>query len=97
MSTSKYFKPGEHIRLELSVAERKLLLASVLLLDDDEAIAQAIRDAPPDRPVLFTLDELEQLAEDLAAAKNHAKNEEFRTEVDRLYDKVVELSDSLDP
>ena len=51
----------------------------------------------PNRPVLLTLDELEQLAEDLAAAKNHAKSEEFRTEVDRLYDKVVALSDSLDP
>ena len=94
---ARSFRPGENIRLELTAAERKLLLDSVLLLDDDEAIAQAIRDAPPDRPVLLTLDELEQLAEDLAAAKNHAKNEEFRTEVDRLYDKVVALSDSLDP
>ena len=94
---ARSFRPGENTRLELTAAERKLLLDSVLLLDDDEAIAQAIRDAPPDQPVLLTLDELEQLAEDLAAAENHAKNEEFRTEVDRLYDKVVALSDSLDP
>ena len=66
---ARSFRPGENIRLEFTAAERKLLLDGVLLLDDDEAIAQAIRDAPPDRPVLFTLDELEQLAEDLAAAK----------------------------
>lgn len=88
------FKPGENICLELSVAERKLLLDSVLLLEDDEAIAQAIQGAPPDRPVRLTLDEMEQLLEDLAAASKRAEHREFQTEVDRLYDKVDALIDA---
>ena len=90
---TRSFKPGERIKLELTAAERKLLLDGVLLLDDDEAIAQAIRDAPPDRPVLLTLDELEQLAVNLAAAWKRAEHQEVLAEVDRLYDKVDALID----
>lgn len=90
---TRSFKPGENICLELSAAERKLLLDNMLLLEDDDALAQAIRDAPPDRPIRLTLDELEQLAENLAAASKRAEDQSFRAEVDRLYDKVEALID----
>jgi len=92
---ARSFKPGENIRMELTAAERKLLLDGVLLLDDDDELAQAIQDTPPDRPVLLTLDEMEQLVEDLAAVSNHAENQNFRAEVKCLYEKVDALIDSI--
>ena len=94
MTARKHFKPGERIRLALTAAERTLLLDNVLLLDDDDALSQIIRDAPSDWPARFTLDELERLAEYLAAASN-AEDQTIRVEVDRLYEKVdalIELS-----
>ena len=90
---ARSFTPGENIRLELTAAERKLLLDDVLLLDDDDELAQAIRDTPPDRPALLTLDEMEQLLEDLAAASNHAEDQTSRAGIDRIYDKVDALID----
>ena len=93
MTARKYFKPGERLKLELTVAERQLRLDDVLLLEDDDALAQATRDAPPDRPALLTLDEMQQLVEDLAAASKRAEDQTTRAEVDRLYDKVDALID----
>ena len=94
MSAPKYFRPGESIKLELTAAERQLLLDDVLLLDDDDKLAQAIWDAPPDRPALLTLDELERLVEDLAGISNHVEDQNFRAEVERLYEKADALLDS---
>ncbi len=88
---ARSFNPGEKICLELSSAERKLLLDGVLLLDDDDELAQAIRDTPPDRFALLTLDEMEQRVEDLAAASKRAEDQAIRAEVDRLYDKFDAL------
>ncbi|NQU24707.1 MAG: hypothetical protein HQ567_25780 [Candidatus Nealsonbacteria bacterium] len=94
MPARRHFKPGERIGLELTAAERKLLLDGVLLLDDDNVLSQAIRDAPPDQPAFLTLDELEQLVENLAAASKRAEDQTTRAEIDRLYDKVDALIDS---
>ena len=94
MPARRHFKPGENICLELTTAERQLLLDDVLLLDDDNALSQAIRDTPPDRPALLTLDEMEQLVEDLAAGSKRAEDQTTRAETDRLYDKVDALIDS---
>jgi acetolactate synthase small subunit len=45
----------------------------------------------------LTLNELEQLAENLAGASNHTEDQSFRAEVDRLYDKVDALIDLFRP
>lgn len=91
---ARSFKPDKNIRLELTAAERQLLLDGVLLLDDDDELAQAIRDAPLNRPALLTLDEMEELVEDLAAASKRAEDQTTRAEIDRIYDKVDALIDS---
>ena len=88
---ARSFKPGEYASLELSANERNLLLDDVLISDDDDELAHVIRDAPSNRPIRFTLDELEQLAEDLAAASDRAEDQTIWAEIDRLYDKVDAL------
>ena len=93
MTARKHFQPGERARLEITDAEREFLLNNVLHLEDDKALAEAIREAPPKRAVLLSLDELEQLAENLAGASRHAEDPNLRVETDRLYDKVAGLID----
>ncbi len=95
MTARKYIQPDGKVDLNLTADERKLLLGVVLLLDHDDALAQTIRDTPPDRPAQLTLDELERLAEDLAAASRRAEDQTIRAETDRLYgrvDTLIELS-----
>ena len=93
MSARKHFQPGERIRLEITDAERELLLNNVFRLEDDNLLAEVVRDTPANQAVLLSLDELEHLAEDLAGASRHAEDPNLRAEADRLYDKVDGLID----
>ncbi len=91
----KRIKPGETVPLRLSDRERLLILNETLL--DAPEILEKVRLAiiEQGKVVLrFTLEELEELAEHVAAAANHAENEALERELDRLYDLIEGLLDT---
>ena len=75
-------KSDERIGLDLTADQRKLLLDDAMFLD--ESFVQSIRQSPPDVSIQFTVDELEQLADELAAESQHAED----GQLDRVYDKI---------
>src|SRR5262245_44393352 len=70
-------KRGVKVGLELSPAERKLLLTGLVFRHED--VEAAIRSTPPGGEVMLTLGDLEDLVGHVAGEANHAKSE--RTDV----------------
>ena len=61
---------NQSIGLPLTAEERNLILNELLILDD--AYESRIRGAAPNKPEIpFTLDELDDLAEHVAASASH--------------------------
>jgi len=75
-------KSDGRIGLDLTADERTLLLDDAMFLD--ESFVQAVRQTPPDVSIQFMVDELEQLADELAAESKHAED----GQLDRVYDKI---------
>ena len=59
MPTKKQIQPGEKVPLKLTVAERKLVLEDLMCLDED--YEQIIQGTPTGKPVMMTLDDLDDL------------------------------------
>ena len=57
MPTKKQIQPGETVPLKLTATERKLVLEDLMCLDED--YEQIIRETPTGKPVMMTLDELD--------------------------------------
>jgi hypothetical protein len=68
MSRKKSEPPNEKVGLKLTQAERKLLLDEILLLPEE--VEQAIHATPSPKPVMLTLDDLDDLAGQIAATAN---------------------------
>jgi len=66
MPTKKQIQPGEKVPLKLTAAERKLVLEDVTCLDT--GYEQIIRDTPSGKPVMMTLDDLDDFSGYIAAA-----------------------------
>ena len=75
-------KSDERIGLDLTADERTLLLDDALLLD--ESFVQSIRQTPFGVSIQFMVDELEQMADELAADSKHAED----GKLDAIYDKI---------
>jgi hypothetical protein len=70
MSRKKLIQPGEKVGLKLIQAQRSLLLDALLLVPKE--VERAIRTTPAHEPLMFTLDDLDDLAGHVAAGANHA-------------------------
>ena len=81
MTGKRRIQPGEKVGLKLSQAQRDLLLESLLLIPRE--VEEAIRSTPSGEPLMFTLDELDDLAGHVAAAANHAEDKSLREKLDR--------------
>ncbi len=92
MKGKRRIKPGEKLGLKLTLAQRGLLLESLLLIPRE--VEDAIRSTPPGEPLMFTLDELDDLAGHVAAAANHAEDKSLRDKLDRIYKKIAGLLDT---
>ncbi len=88
----KLIKPGEKVGLELTQAERKLLLTGLVFLHED--VEAAIRSTPPGEEVMFTLSDLEDLVGHVAGEANHAKSERIEEILSGIFDKIEELLDT---
>ena len=81
MTGKRRIRPGEKVGLKLTQAQRGLLLESLLLIPRE--VEEAIRSTPSGEPLMFTLDELDDLAGHVAAAANHAEGKTLRDKLDR--------------
>jgi hypothetical protein len=84
------------VTLDLTPAERGLLLEHLVILDDltDRLSPEsAAHEASP----AFTLDELHELADHVAAAANHAPNKKIQKQLDAIHDRIIDLRDSYTP
>jgi hypothetical protein len=87
---------GSKVTLDLTPAERDLLLEHLVILDDltDRLSPEsAAHEASP----AFTLDELHELADHVAAAANHAPNKKIQKQLDAIHDRIIDLHDSYTP
>jgi hypothetical protein len=73
---NKIINQGEKVALELSRAERELLLTGLVYLH--KRVEEEIRSNPPGVPVKISLGDLDDMAGHVAGEANHAKSE--RTE-----------------
>src|SRR3954471_2192696 len=85
----KIIKPGEKIGLKLTQAQRSLLLDALLLIPKE--VEQAIRSTPASEPLMFTLDDLEDLAGHVAASANHAEDRALKDKLDRISRRIEKL------
>jgi len=87
----KRIQPGERVGLNLSRADRDLLLDILIM---DPGIEDRIRDTPAKRrTVMFTLDELDALAGWVAAEANHTNDRNREDHLDEIYQRIVEVEE----
>ncbi|WP_435017965.1 plasmid pRiA4b ORF-3 family protein [Tundrisphaera sp. TA3] len=89
MAQKKQIQPGEMVGLKLTQAQRALLLDALLLIPKE--VEWAIRTTPADEPLMFTLDDLDDLSGHVAAGANHAESKALRDKLDRIYRKIETL------
>ena len=92
MNTRKHIKPGTKIGLNLTAAERKLILDDLMSLDDN--YVQVIRDTPANQPVQFTLDEWDDFGGYIAAEANHTEDKKLGKKLDAIFNKVQKVLDT---
>ncbi len=91
MSTKKHIKHGERVPLKLTVAQRKLILDDLMCLDKD--YEQAIRTTPSGKPVMMSLDALDDFGGYIAAEANHCEDGKRRNKLDAIFKKIEGLLD----
>ena len=91
MALKKVIAPGESIGLELTAAERKLVLDCLYVMEDD--FQERVRRTPEKKPVPYALDELEELHGSLAFDANHADARRQRG-LDKVLRKIERLMDT---
>lgn len=92
MPTKKQIHPGEKVPLKLTAAERKLVLEDVTCLDTN--YEQIIRDTPSGKPVMMTLDDLDDFGGFIAAEANHCEDNKKQKKLDAVFQKVQRLLDT---
>lgn len=85
----KLINHGEKVGLELTQAERKLLLEGLVILHSE--VEEAIRSTPPGEPAMLTLDDLDDLAGHVAAEANHAPDKRLQKKLDVIFQKIEHL------
>jgi hypothetical protein len=92
MTPRKKIKPGDKIGLKLTAEERLVLLDELNCLPSE--LERIIRRTPAAKPVLLTLDNLDELDGYVAAEANHAKDKKLQKQLDNIFEKIQKLLDS---
>ncbi len=88
----KRIPPGEKVPLKLTPTETKAILEELMCLD--RQYEQAIQDTPTGKPVMMTLDDLEDFAGYIAAEANHTEDKKLGRKLDKVFDKCQRLLDT---
>ena len=89
MPRMKLGPPGDKVGLQLTAAERNLLLEGLTCLPTE--YERLIQDAPPSEPIVLKLDQLDDLAGYVAAAANHATDKKTQKKLDTVFRKIQRL------
>ena len=81
--------PGERVTLKLTPTEIKAILEDLMCLDRE--YKQLIQEAPAGKPVMMTLDDLEDFCGYVAAEANHTDDKRLGRKLDRVFDKCQRL------
>lgn len=92
MPTKKHIHPGDKLPLKLTAAERKLILDDLMSLDKKHE--QVIRETPPGKPVMMSLDDLDDFGGYIAAEANHCENKKKQNKLDAIFGKIEKLLDN---
>ncbi|MGZ0172872.1 MAG: hypothetical protein ACKVHE_25330 [Planctomycetales bacterium] len=87
----KFIQPGEKVALRLTAPERMLVLECVNFLDDNCLLV--IAGTPVSKPVMMTLDEIDDLSGYIAAEANHCDDKKKQKKLDAVFDKALKLLD----
>jgi Plasmid pRiA4b ORF-3-like protein len=97
MKKKTYFNdPDGLIPLAISLKERDIILKNVLL---DKNLHDRIHNAIPQGTHIapeFTLEEIELLTDQVAAAANHAKDKKIEKTLDKLYNNLATMGELID-
>lgn len=88
----KQIQPGEKVPLKLTATERKLILKDLMCLDED--YERIIREAPTGKPVMMTLDDLDDFGGYVAAESNHCGDKKKEKRLDTVFEKIQRLLDT---
>lgn len=89
MRHRKQIRPNEKVPLKLTATERKLVLNDMMALDPDyERIIEA---TPSGKPIMMTLDELDDFGGYVAAEANHCDDKKKQKKLDAVFQKVQGL------
>jgi hypothetical protein len=91
MPTKKQIQPGEKVPFKLTATERKLVLEGLMCLDQE--YEQIIRDTPAGKPVMLTLDDLEDFRGYIAAEANHCDDSKKQKKLDTVFEKIQSVMD----
>ena len=86
---NKIINQGEKVGLDLSKAERTLLLTGLVYLH--KRVEEEIRSTPPGVPVKISLGDLDDMTGHVAGEANHAKSERTGEILGGLFEKIEEL------
>ena len=89
MPTKKQIQPGEKVPLKLTVTEWKLILEDLMCLDQEHE--QIVRETPTGKPVMMTLDDLDDFGGHIAAEANHCDDKKKEKKLDTVFEKVQRL------
>lgn len=89
MPTRKQIQPNEKVPLKLTATERKLILNDVTCLGRD--YEQIIEGTAAGKPVMMTLDELDDFGGYIAAESNHCDDKKKQNKLDAVFQKVQDL------
>lgn len=83
---------GEKVSLKLTRTETKSILEELPCLDRQHE--QTIQETPAGKPVMMTLDDLEDFCGYIAAEANHTEDKKLGRKLDRVFEKCQRLLDS---
>ena len=89
MPAKKYIQSGEKVPLKLTATERNMILEDLMLLDQN--YEEIVRNTPSEKPVMMTLDDLEDFGGYIAAEANHCEDKKKQTKLDNIFQKIQKL------
>ena len=89
MTWRKHIRPDEKVSLKLTATERKLVLEGLHCLDRE--YEQIARKVPAGKPVMMTLDELDDFGGCVADEANHTVDKKLQKKFDSIYQKIQKL------
>jgi pRiA4b ORF-3-like protein len=89
MPWKKLVGPGEKVGLKLTAAERTLLLEELNCLPPE--YERGIRSTETSKPIMLTLDELDDLGGSVAAEANHIADKKLQKKLDTVFEKIQHL------